>query len=132
MGQNLVGVSHLTQTLIKLNGEIPNVVMFCQGITLNYYSSQQSVMDQKHVLMMNQINIIGDGKKCYSSGSVGLHIGIEEIEYLTITLNNSLFYKLSHTALSIISKCNDNNKIIYVETVHLNKMHLFIFLKISK
>ena len=114
IGTNLIGASHLSEILIRLNRERPNVVMFCQGITLNY-GNLQSVMDQKHTLIMNKIKIIGDGKKCYSSGSVGLHIGIEVMEYLTITLNNSLFYKLSHTALSIISKCNDNNKIIYVD-----------------
>ena len=112
--------------LIKLNRERPNVVMFCQGITLNYYSSQQLVMDQKHVLMMNQINIIGDCKKCYSSGPVGLHITIKAMEYLTITLSNFLFYKLSHTALSIITKCNDNNKIYVDNCTFEQNVHTYI------
>ena len=55
---------------------------------------------------MNQTNMIGDRSRCYRNGRVGLHIYIVIVmESLTITVTNSLFYNLDHTALTIISQC---------------------------
>ena len=106
---NLVGRSHLTELVIKSNRKF---LMFCQEIALKYWNLQ-SFTDHKHLLVMNQINMIGDRSKCYSNGPVGLHIyiGIIALERLTIILNNSLFYNLDHTALTIVIQCYGYNKV---------------------
>ena len=106
---NLVGRSHLTELMIKSHRKF---LMFCQKIALNY-QNLRSFTDHKHVLVMNRINMIGDWSKCYRKGPVGLHIDIVIIamESLTITLTNSLFYNLDHTALTIISQCNGYNRV---------------------
>ena len=106
---NLVGRSHLTKLAIKSNRKF---LMFCQQITLNYWYLQ-SFTDHMHLLVMNQISMIGDRSKCYRNGPVGLHIyiGIVTTKSLTMILNNSLFYNLDHTALTIISQCYGYNKV---------------------
>ena len=106
---NLVGRSHFTELVIKSNRKF---LMFCQQITLRYWNLQ-SFTDHKHLLIINQINMIGDRSKCYRNGLVGLHIdiGIIVMEILTITITNSLFYSLDHTALTIISQCFGCNKV---------------------
>ena len=95
--------------MIKSNRKF---LMFCQEIALKYWNLQ-SFTDHKHLLVMNQINMIGDRSKCYSNGPVGLHIyiGIIALERLTIILNNSLFYNLDHTALTIVIQCYGYNKV---------------------
>ena len=106
---NLVGRSHLTELVIKSK---KNFYMFCQQITLNYWNLQLFT-DHKHLLVMNQINMTGDMSKCYRNGHVGLYIYIEIIltESLTITITNSFFYNLDHTALTIINQCYGYNKV---------------------
>ena len=106
---NLVERSHLTKLVIKSNRKF---LMFCQEITLKYWNLQ-SFTNHKHLLVMNQINMIGDRSKCYSNGPVGLHIyiGIIALERLAIILTNSLFYNLDHTALTIVIQCNGYNKV---------------------
>ena len=106
---NLVGRSHLTGLVIKSNRKF---LMFCQEITLKYWNLQ-SFTNHKHLLVMNQINMIGDRSKCYSNGPVGLHIyiGIIALKRLTIILTNSLFYNLDHTALTIVIQCYGYNKV---------------------
>ena len=122
VGSNLIGTSHLTKIVIKANREKSKFLMFCQGITLTY-RDQQSSTDHKHHLIMNQINIIGDGNKCYSSNNiVGLHI-IISMETLTITLTNSLFYNLAYTTLFIFNRCCGKNT-LYVENCSFeNNIH---------
>ena len=106
---NLVGRSHLTKLVIKSNRKF---LMFCQEIALKYWNLQLFT-DHKHLLVMNKINMIGDRSKCYRNGPVGLHIhiGIIVMENLTITLTNSLFYNLDHTAITIVSQCSGYNKV---------------------
>ena len=107
---NLVGRSHLSELVIKSNRKF---LMFCQEISLKYWNLQYFT-DHKHLLVMNRINMISDRSKCYRNGPVGLHIDITIIvlENLTITLTNSLFYNLDHTALTVISQCNGYNKVV--------------------
>ena len=104
---NLIGRSCLTELAIKSNGKLP---MFCQEIELKYWNLQ-SFTDHNHLLVMNQINMIGNRKKCFRNGPVGLHINIIVMESLTIILTNSLFYNLDHTALTVISQCRGYNKV---------------------
>ena len=106
---NLVGRSHLTDLAIKSNRKF---LMFCQQITLNYWYLP-SFTDHMHLLVMSQISMIGDRSKCYKNGPVGLHIYIAIVttKSLTITLNNSLFHNLDHTALTIISQCYGYNEV---------------------
>ena len=104
---NLIGRSYLTDLEIKSNKKLP---MFCQKIELKYWN-QQSFTDHNHLLVMNQINMIGNRKKCFRNGPVGLHINIIVMESLTIILINSLFYNLDHTALTIISQCRGYNNV---------------------
>ena len=110
---NLVGRSHLTELMIKSNRKF---LMFCQEIALKYNWNLQPFTDHEHLLVMNRINMIGDRSKCYRNGPVGLYLDIAIIvtvmENLTITLTNSLFYNLDHTALTIISQCNGYNRVI--------------------
>ena len=54
-GTNLVGKSHLTKILIKSDVPQLNYLVICQGITLHYWHES----GHKHLLIMNQINIIG-------------------------------------------------------------------------
>ena len=90
-----------------------NSQMFCPKIELNYWNDLQSYIDHEHNLIMNQINITGNRSKCYSNGAVGLHISIAVnlANGLTITLTNSLFSNLDHTALTIISRGYGYNRI---------------------
>ena len=84
--------------------------MFCHGITLYYLDEQ----DHKHLLIMNQINISGvdAGNTCYNRDPVRIHISISSITNLIITLNNSLFHGLRHTAIRVRNQCHGNNTII--------------------
>ena len=90
-----------------------NVLVFCQGITL-YYWDKPAYKDHKHLLIMNQINIIGEdaGNMCYNTDFMGIHIWISIMEYLLVVINNSLFYNLHHTAISVRSRCHGSNKMI--------------------
>ena len=105
-------MSHLTEIVIKSNRGTSKFLTFCQEFTLKYWDLR-SLTYHKHFLVMNQIKIIGDRSKCYRSGPVGLHIYIAIIvmESLTITITNSLFHSLDHTALTIISQCYGYNKV---------------------
>ena len=108
---NLIGRSHLTEIIMKSNRITSKNLMFCQELTLQYWDLQ-SFNNHKHLLEMNQIKMIGDRSKCYSNGPVGLHIYIVIVmESLTITITNSLFYNLDHTALTIISQCRGYNNV---------------------
>ena len=53
---------------------------------------------------MQQMKFIGNNNRCYSNNAVGLSVEIYTIDNLTVILKDSLFYKLDHTALSIIVK----------------------------
>ena len=109
-GTNLIGNSHLTKILIKSDVRQLNYLVFCQGITLYYWHES----GYKHLLIMNQINIIGEqtGIKCYNSDPVGIHIFIGIMEDFTIIINNSLFYSLDHAAIRVRNQCHGNNTLI--------------------
>ena len=112
VGRNLIGTSYLSKIVIKASRKKSNFLMHtCQGIALTYWNHQPFI-DHEHHLIMNQINIIGDGNKCHGNNhnSVGLSITIYA-ETLTITLTNSSFYYLAHTALFIDNKCRGKNAI---------------------
>ena len=123
IGTNLIGRSHLTEIMVKSNRKF---LMFCQKVVLTYIydNSLLSFTDYRHDLIVNQVNIIGDGSKCYSDGNAGLHIVIVTMEGLTINLTNCLFSNLDHTALTIISRSCDNSK-MYIEnsTFESNYIH---------
>ena len=112
-GINLIGNSYLTEIVIKLHVAEQNFIVFCHGITL-YYWDKPAYKGHKHLLTMNQINIVRKdaGSKCYNTNPVGIHIIINMMENLTIILNNSLFHDLHHTAIRVRSRCRDNNTFI--------------------
>ena len=126
LATNVIGRSYLIKIKIKLKRQNPHFLMHCSGITL-YYWKQPSFIDHdnEHLLIMNQISIIGNGNKCYSNGPVGLHIEIRVLQNLTIILTNSLFYALDYTALSIISGCSGNNTIKIENSTFANNTHKF-------
>ena len=107
---DLIGTSHLSKIVMTANRR--KLLMYtCQGITLTQtYWIQEPFIDHKHLLIMNQINIIGGGNKCYSNNAAGLRMTIYA-ETLTITLTNSVFSYLPHTALFIDNKCRGKNTI---------------------
>jgi len=84
---NLIGSSHFTKMVIELK---PSFLMFCQGITLNYWDQQQFT-NHKHFLVMNHINISGEStsSKCYYNEGI-LYILISVMENIIITINNSV------------------------------------------
>ena len=86
--------------------------MLCPKIELNW-NDLQSYNDHKHNLIMNQVNITGNRSRCHSNGAVGLHISIAVnlANGLTITLTNSLFSNLDHTALTIINRVYGYNRV---------------------
>ena len=109
-GINLIGKSHFTKITIESN---LGYLMFCQGITL-YYWDMPAYKDHKHLLIMNEINIIGKEavKKCDNNDLVGIRILIRVMENLFIVINNSMFCNLHHTAISIKSRCYGSNAMI--------------------
>ena len=120
IGNNLIGRSHLTEIMVKSNRKF---LMFCQKIVI-IYSNLKSLTDHRHDLIMNQVNIVGDRSKCYSDGTVGLHISIITIESLTINLTNCLFSNLDHTALTIIIRSCDYSK-IYIENCTFENNNIY-------
>ena len=113
IGENLIGRSNLTKILIKSRKEASKFIMACQKLAINYWDLQ-SFNVHNHYLIMNQIDIIGDGNKCLIDDTVGLQIHILAIfvmESLIINLTNSSFSRLAHTALTIINRCNGYNKV---------------------
>ena len=113
IGANLFGNSHLTKIMIKLHVLEQKLLVLCQGITLDYWA-ETAYKNHKHILTMNQINIVGEGagNKCHSTDPVGIHIIINIITDLIIVLNNSLFRGLHYTAIKVRNRCNGNNTII--------------------
>ena len=61
---------------------------------------------------MSHIDISYEGNKCYSSNCNGIYISVGRMKNLRIIINNSQFYNLAHTAISIISQCPGNNTIV--------------------
>ena len=122
-GTNLIGSSHLTNIVIELK---PSFLMFCQGITLNYWDQQQFT-NHKHFLVMNHINISGEGtsSKCYYNEGI-LCILISVMENLIITINNSLFYNLHHTAISINNRCHGNNMVNIENCTFESNAHTYL------
>ena len=112
-GGNLIGKSHLKKVTMKSNRNVSKFLMICQKIVLTYWPwDLQSFNDHMHYLTINQIDLIGDGTKCHSDGTMGLHIHIVVMEGLLISLTDSLFSNLDHTALTIISQCHGYNKVL--------------------
>jgi len=116
IGRNIIGNSHFTEIIIKLYREKQNLQVFCQGITLMFWN-QQLYTDHSHKnhLIMNHINISGEGtgKECYNRDPTGIHVLIiGNIENLIIIINNSLFYKLDHSALAVENRLSYSNRII--------------------
>ena len=108
-GTNVIGNSYFTEIVIKADRVQPNFLVFCQGITLNYWD-KQPYTDNKHLLIMNQINI--SSNKCYNSDPIGMDIVVVNvIGNLIIIIQNSWFYNLDYTAVSIKSRCFVNNSI---------------------
>ena len=112
-GTNLIGKSHFTKIIIQVNYAIENLhFAYCQGITLSY-QDKPAYKNYEHILIMNQIYIIGeDTGNIYSPNPVGIHISITIMENLLIVINNSMFYNLRYTAISIDSRCQGNNTVI--------------------
>ena len=111
-GIKLLGKSYLAKITIESN---PEYLMFCQGITLYYNDwDMPAYKDRKHLLIMNQINIIDKdaSNKCDNTDLVGIHIIINIMENLIIIVKNSLFCNLHHTAISIRSRCYGSNAMI--------------------
>ena len=108
--ENLNGNSHLTKIVIKSDVTQPNYLVFCQGITLNYWEKPAC----KHLLIINQVKIIGQktSNKCCNDDPVGIRIIISVMEYLLIIINHSLFYTLDRTAIHIRNRCYGNNTFI--------------------
>ena len=123
-GTNLIGISHLTEIVIKSDRQ-SNFLVFCQGIALAY--QDKAYTDNKHRLIMNQISI--SNNKCYNSDPVdpvGIHIVVlNVIEDLMIVISNSLFYNLDHMALSISSRCSGNNIIIIENCTFVHNTYIF-------
>ena len=115
IGNNLFGRSYLSRIVIKSIRKVSKFLILCQKIALKYWD-QESFIYHRHNLIMNQIDIIGDGSKCYNDGTVGLHIliAIRTTKSLTINLTNSLFKNLSHTVLTINNQCSGYRK-VYIE-----------------
>ena len=90
---------------------------YCQGISL-IFSNHQLYTDHKGHLIMDQVTMSGrgTGKECYNNDPMGIYILIVNIEDLTIIINNSLFYKLDHSAVSINDRYIGRNTIIVVNT----------------
>ena len=109
---SLIGNSYLIKIVIKLDRVKSNLLVLCQGISLTYLE-WQPFTDGKHLLLMNQITIRGGGtgNECYKNNPVGIYIMIGAIDNLTIVINNSVFYKLDHSAVSIYSRCYGVNTI---------------------
>ena len=128
IGENLIGRSNLTEIMMKSNRSTSKFLMLCQRIALKYWNVQ-SLNDQKHYLMMNQIEITGDRSKCYIDSTVGLHIynAITVMEGLVISLTNSLFINLDHTALTIISRCYSyGNSKVYIENCTFENNYILL------
>ena len=118
---NVIGRSHLNKIKIKSSGQKSGYVMYCPAIILYYWKQRPFTdHDNKHVLMMDQLSIIGSDSKCYTNGPVGLHIEITVIENLTIMVTNSLFYYLDYTALCIMNRCTGNNTINIENSTFVN------------
>jgi len=108
-GNNLIGNSHLAQIMIK--PENSNFSVFCKGITLMFFKYQQQPYANQQ-LIMDQININGEGKKCYNSDPVGINVLIVKVENFTIIIHNSFFSRLLHSALVVENRCFSKNTII--------------------
>ena len=119
IGKNLMGSTYFTNIIIKVDTDTLQFLVHCQGITL-LYSKQQ----YKSHLIINQITI--NSNECYNNNPIGMEIIILEVENLIIIINNSLFYELDHTALSINSKYYSNN-IIIIENCTFNLNFLAIY-----
>ena len=111
---NLLGNSYFVEIVIKLERAKSNLLVLCQGISLTYWN-QLPFTDHKHLLVINRIVISGEGtgNECYNNDPVGINILILEMENLTIIINNSVFYKLDHSAVSVNNKCFCKNTIIF-------------------
>ena len=114
-GKNLIGNSYLTKIIIKLENSY--MMVYCQGISL-IFSDHQLYTDHKGHLIMDQVTMSGrgTGKECYNNDPMGIYIMIVNIENLTIIINNSLFYKLDHSAVSISDRYIGRNTIIVANT----------------
>ena len=119
IGKNLMGSTYFTNIIIKVDIDVLQFLVHCQGITL-LYSKQQ--YKSHHII--NQITI--NSNECYNNNPIGMEIIILEVENLIIIINNSLFYELDHTALSINSKYYSNN-IIIIENCTFNLNFLAIY-----
>ena len=53
----------------------------------------------------------------YNDDPMGIYILIGKLENLTITINNSVFYKLDHSAVSVNNMCSGKNKIIVANSI---------------
>ena len=114
IGENLLGRSYITKIVMKSNRSESKFQRFCQKIVLKYWNLQSSdAYDHEHYMIIDQVDIIGDGSKCCIGGTAGLHIynSMTLMESLTIYLTNSSFSQLDHTALTIIDTCDGYNKV---------------------
>ena len=109
-GINLIGNTYLSEIVIRSGRAQKSGMMFCQEITLVFWNWLEYT-ENKHFLIMNQINI-SSNNKCYNKYPIGVHIIIQVIGDLTIIMHNSLFYKLDHTALSIIDRFYGSTTVI--------------------
>ena len=116
IGKNLIGNSHLTKIMIKLDTAPAqlDLLVHCQGISLMYGNEHMHNSDYKsHLTTLNQINI--NSNQCYNNDPIGIYIHIPIVEQnltITVIINNSLFYNLDHTALSINSRYSGNSIVI--------------------
>ena len=126
-GTNLLGRSHINEIVIKSDKLQPNILVFCQGIKL-IYSEEQLDKSRKHLLIINHINITGEdtGNRCYNRDPIGINILISIIENLLIVINNSIFYNLHHTAISIRNQCLGNNTMIIENCTFEHSKNIYI------
>ena len=114
-GKNLIGNSYLSKIMIKLENSY--MMAYCQGISL-IFSDHQLYTDHKGHLIMDQVTMSGrgTGKECYNNDPMGIYILIVNTGNLTIIINNSLFYKLDHSAVSVSDRYIGRNTIIVANT----------------
>ena len=110
-GTNLIG--HLTKILLRIDR---TKLLFQPGISLTY-SEKQSPTD---FLIMSHIDISYEGNKCYHSNCNGIYISVGKMKNLRIIINNSQFYNLAYTAISIKSQCPGNNTIVIENCIFKN------------
>ena len=115
IAHNLIENSYLNEIHIQHTKEL-----LCQGITLQYWDDDQLLnnYDEYH-LLINKLKITGNrnGSRCYNFNdmySTGVYMNVTRnvknvtVKSSTITITNSLFKEIFHTAIHVKNKCATN------------------------